>query len=203
MTEPAIGRSTETVAGATRLVRILSLDGGGTWALIQARALQKLFGESAKGWDVLAGFDLVVANSGGSIVAGGLVANLELSKVIELLENEVIRRTIFDEKPFQWFRRHFPLPLPRYRTSSKRRGLADALGAPIQQRMADWKTTVLGAKDLADVVIVAFNYDSERATFFRTNGGSLAASGNPSTAASEATFLDAIHASSTPACNLL
>ncbi|HMN13979.1 MAG TPA: hypothetical protein PKD55_16815 [Bellilinea sp.] len=38
--------------------RILSLDGGGTWALIQVKALMKLFGEDARGRDVLRKFDL-------------------------------------------------------------------------------------------------------------------------------------------------
>ena len=52
--------------------RILSLDGGGTWALIQARALEKIYGESTRGHEVLRKFDYVVANSGGSIVAGAL-----------------------------------------------------------------------------------------------------------------------------------
>ena len=63
---------------ATKLKRILSLDGGGTWALIQVEALRRIFGEHATGWDVLRSLDLVVANSGASIVAGCLVADLLL-----------------------------------------------------------------------------------------------------------------------------
>ena len=48
---------------------ILSLDGGGSWAIIQVMTLQKLYGDAAPGSHVLKNFDLVVANSGGSIVA--------------------------------------------------------------------------------------------------------------------------------------
>jgi hypothetical protein len=50
--------------------RILCLDGGGRWSLISVMALQKIFGERARGYDILASFDLVAANSGGSIVLG-------------------------------------------------------------------------------------------------------------------------------------
>ena len=50
--------------------KILSLDGGGAWAMLQAMALGDLFGDRP-GWEILAQFDLAVANSGGSIVLGG------------------------------------------------------------------------------------------------------------------------------------
>jgi hypothetical protein len=115
--------------------RVLSLDGGGTWALIQARALQKLFTDDTAGWVVLEAFDVVVANSGGSIVAGGLVANKKLSEIVALFEDLQRRESVFQRK--------------------------------------------------------AFDYDRERATFFRTNSKSLSSS-------SDASFLDAIHASTTP-----
>ena len=45
--------------------RVLSLDGGGAWALIEVRALMALYGEGATGHQVLKNFDLVDANSGG------------------------------------------------------------------------------------------------------------------------------------------
>jgi hypothetical protein len=48
--------------------RILSLDGGGSWALIQVKALIELFGPDKPGREILQDFDLVAANSGGSIL---------------------------------------------------------------------------------------------------------------------------------------
>ena len=51
--------------------RVLSLDGGGSWALIEVRTLITLFGENATGHQVLRNFDLVAANSGGSLVLAG------------------------------------------------------------------------------------------------------------------------------------
>src|SRR4051794_26260797 len=41
--------------------RILSLDGGGSWALIQVRALIELCGEATQGHEVLRQFDLAAA----------------------------------------------------------------------------------------------------------------------------------------------
>src|SRR5882762_10523026 len=55
--------------------RILSLDGGGSWSLIQIMTLIDLYrsgGALLTGHHVLRDFDLVVANSGGSMILGGL-----------------------------------------------------------------------------------------------------------------------------------
>ena len=38
--------------------RILSMDGGGSWALIEVRALIELYSESTTGHEVLADFDM-------------------------------------------------------------------------------------------------------------------------------------------------
>jgi patatin-like phospholipase/acyl hydrolase len=75
--------------------RILALDGGGTWALIQIKALMALYGRSATGRSVLQEFDLVAANSGGSIVLGGLVEDLPLSDILDLFENQARRQAVF------------------------------------------------------------------------------------------------------------
>ena len=51
--------------------QILSLDGGGSWALIQARVLQDIYGD-IKGHELLKQFDMAVKNSGDSLVLGCL-----------------------------------------------------------------------------------------------------------------------------------
>jgi patatin-like phospholipase/acyl hydrolase len=68
--------------------RILSLDGGGSWALIQVKALIELFGPDKPGREVLQDFDLVAANSGGSIVLGCLVEDLSLSEILAFFNDE-------------------------------------------------------------------------------------------------------------------
>src|SRR6202007_1368113 len=75
--------------------RVLSLDGGGVWSLIQVRALRELYGQAASGHQVLANFDLVAANSGGSLVLAGLVEDLPLGAVLQYLMGEQKRRSLF------------------------------------------------------------------------------------------------------------
>jgi uncharacterized protein len=76
--------------------RILSLDGGGSWSLIQVRALIALYqDDQKKGRSVLADFDLVAANSGGSLVLGGLVEDLSLADLLGYFEDDAKRRSIF------------------------------------------------------------------------------------------------------------
>src|SRR5256885_1815654 len=56
--------------------RILSLDGGGSWSLLQIMTLIDLYrsgGALLTGHEVLRDFDLVIASGSGSLVLGGLV----------------------------------------------------------------------------------------------------------------------------------
>lgn len=79
--------------------RILSLDGGGSWALIQVRALMHIHGKNTRGHKVLSNYDLVAANSGGSIVLAGLIEDLPLTQLLTYFENEQIRRAVFSPTP--------------------------------------------------------------------------------------------------------
>jgi hypothetical protein len=81
--------------------RILSLDGGGTFALIQAKVLDDLFpGED--GHQVLSHFDLVSACSGGAIVAAALIEGYSPRQIFELFDNPVNRHALFGRLP--WYR---------------------------------------------------------------------------------------------------
>ena len=62
--------------------RVLSLDGGGAWALIQVLALAAIYTPQTCGHEVLRDFDVIAANSGGSLVLGGLLENLTLQKLL-------------------------------------------------------------------------------------------------------------------------
>jgi hypothetical protein len=172
--------------------RILSLDGGGTWALIQVKALMAIYGNDASGYDVLKDFDLVVANSGGSVVAAGLACNFKLQKLLsDFLDPEWLN-TIFVDLPV--YDKLDPLrlvaPMPKYDAAAKLQGLRGALGPggdiALEQLPAQW-----GGKP--HLLITSFDYDRQRAVFFRTNLQSPARS-----AASPipATLAEAVHASS-------
>src|SRR5690349_13094902 len=75
--------------------RILSLDGGGAWSLIQVRVLMTLYGGQLSGHELLKNFDLVAANSGGSLVLAGLIENLSLNQILEYFKDETKRRSMF------------------------------------------------------------------------------------------------------------
>jgi uncharacterized protein len=127
--------------------RILALDGGGSWALIQVMALQSIYGEETGGHEVLQHFDYVAANSGGSIVTAGLIADMPLSEILQLFEHQAHREAIFQKLPWtRWLGFGKLLAAinvgPRYRTSAKLTAL--------QARLNSW-----GAKPLDQLTTVA------------------------------------------------
>ena len=176
--------------------RILSLDGGGSWALLQLMALRAMYGEKATGYDVLRDFDLVIANSGGSITLGGLLRGLELSDVLEnFYLNRDKRLKIFAEfdpwnidtfdiskKPLRklWnsvLRRTVNVGA-KYDTKAKLVGLnemLDPIGRTLLNEVRN-ELPVLDGVAWPHLVICSYDYDRQRAKFFRSDVGSLSAS---------------------------
>jgi len=175
--------------------RILSLDGGGTWALIQVKALMSIYGQSATGHTVLKNFDLVAANSGGSIVLAALACDLPLNQILQDFKSESWREKVF--VPIPWWQKINPLrwalPMPKYLAAEKFKGLRNFFNnAPVP--CGDSRLTDLPAKwgGKPHLLITSFDYDRERAVFFRTNKSSPARSG---TGQINATLAEAVHAS--------
>src|SRR5690242_1093359 len=78
--------------------RILSLDGGGPWSLIQIMTLSDLYrsgGALLTGHQVLRDFDLVIANAGGSLILGGLIKDLPLPEIQKYFDDPALRRGLF------------------------------------------------------------------------------------------------------------
>jgi hypothetical protein len=183
--------------------RILSLDGGGVWALVQVRALIQLYSANTTGHQVLADFDLVAANSGGSIVLGGLIENLPLSTVLGYFETEALRRSIFQPSG-RW-----PLDVinglagfgPKYSAAEKLPALVklmpDTGNRPLNEAVQGVRRQG-GAADV-HILITAFDFDRNLASFFRSApaGGEGWGAG----AASTVTVAQAIHASSNAPVN--
>jgi hypothetical protein len=174
--------------------RILSLDGGGTWALLEALALGDLYpGESGR--QILSHFDLAVASSGGSIVLAGLMIDLAPPAIAAIFRDHAQREAIFHRKAF-------PLSVlarvpifPRYVAHKKHSGLSQLLGEHASRTLADWPhakgwPTGPGGEPVR-VLIMAFDYDRRRADYLRSYTV-------PATRAeAEAISLaDAVHASS-------
>jgi uncharacterized protein len=146
---------------------ILSLDGGGTWALIQARTLQRIYGDMG-GHAILRHFDWAVANSGGSIVLGGLMLDWSPARIISYFENHQERAAIFDDRFFSFVTRLLGVG-PRYKTTSK--------GARLHAIFAEAPFAPLLHADghITQMIMVAYDYDRARAALFRTQADSLAA----------------------------
>jgi Patatin-like phospholipase len=171
--------------------RILSLDGGGTWSLLQVMALQKLYGPNANGHGVLRRFDLVAANGGGSIVLAGLAMNLTLQQLLkDIFLNEAKRKKIFG------------LTKPKYRllgrqipTKVRLEALRDVLGDYHNFPLGALYGTIRQAVGFSpELLFCAFDCDRRRPEFFRSNLGSRSAS---STGTWDPSFAHVIHASVT------
>ena len=154
--------------------------------------LQKLYGDEAPGSHVLKNFDLVVANSGGSIVAAALFLDMKLSTIRALFESRAERRKLFVSLPFGSITTLAGLG-PRYQAAAKLKGLRAvfASDSAITLDQAAERVNKLNKKR-SELVIVGYQYDRDRAKFFRSNPASLA-SGSGSSAA--VTLAEAVHAS--------
>lgn len=182
--------------------RILSLDGGGTWALIQIKALKKIYGEDVNGRAVLQNFDMAAANSGGSIVLGGLLADLSLNQISNLFQNESLRRSIFS--PAHHLLDELLQAIghigPKYSTEKKLPAIQHAISASnstLQQAAAGIRRQ--GSSQDIHLLFVAFDYDRNRAKYFRS--GDASGSGKGQGEADTISVAEAIHASTNAPVN--
>jgi hypothetical protein len=163
--------------------RILSLDGGGCWALIQAMALDAIYPDQT-GHQILNRFDLAIANSGGSIVLAALVKNLKPKDVVALFQSAANRNNIFVRKELIAYEAGKVLGLgSRYIAAKKLDGLRAVMDAPPGNPVAGLKmskvaATIGGDAETAPQVIIAgFDYDWRREIFFRAKPSDIAAPG--------------------------
>lgn len=183
--------------------RILSLDGGGSWALIEVKALMQLFDPDMPGRQVLSRFDLVAANSGGSIVLACLIEDMTLSQILSFFEDEKQRRAIFS--PTQMFKYRFAKwtrllanYFPKYSAAKKLPALEKVLpgrGKDCLNGITANLRSVQSGKPV-HLLITSFDYDHNAATFFRS--GEVKRTDWGTGAAATVTLAEAIHASANP-----
>jgi uncharacterized protein len=168
--------------------RILSLDGGGSWALIQVMALIDLYSGGTTGHEVLQDFDLATANSGGSIVLGGLVENMTLGTLLDFFLSEEKRKSVFVEKL------HLP-DTPKYKTEEKLIGLQAALPQRGGWLLHDAAADILSnsTSKAVHLLLIGFDYDRNRSRFFRSAPASGPSWGDGDPA--QVKLAEAIHAS--------
>ncbi len=191
--------------------RILSLDGGGTWALIQVKALIALpdYSKNTPGHRVLQDFDLTAANSGGSIVLGGLVENLTLGEILAQFEDKAKRKSIFSLASLKDVLLHdlaenvacvVPSSLdltgvvPKYSAEKKLLALRRTLPTTGDLLLTEVTRGLRGpGSEDVHLLITGFDYDLNRAVFFRSSdvGGSQWGKGREA----KVTLAEAIHAS--------
>lgn len=182
--------------------RILSLDGGGTWALIQVKALMRIYGPNKTGHEILREFDMAAANSGGSIVLGGLLEDLPLQAIMNLFQDVHLRRSIFSPTHNLWDRLLEDVAGigPKYSADNKLPALQHALPrsvVPVEKAAAGIRQT--GSNADIHLLFVAFDYDRNRAKYFRSAKASGTQFGNGDV--EEVTVADAIHASTNAPVN--
>jgi uncharacterized protein len=181
--------------------KILSLDGGGSWALLQSMALKEIYKGTKVGTrcgDILQQFDIVVSNSGGSLMLAAMIElyDKDIDEVTALFLNEAIRKQVFSK--LKWYEKngfeHLATVLgigPQYKTSRKLGALQNILGETGKVPLTELKNI---RKDLPDnIIFCGFDYDRSRATFFRTNHASKS---QPYTNQHEVTLAQAAHAAS-------
>ncbi len=192
---------------------ILSLDGGGSWAMIQVKALRKLFNDSdaghLRGHEVLRHFDLSIANSGGSIVLGALACNILLKDIEDVYLQEEKLRQVFRpavsdaKKVTSWLVKLLQFDINRYETTGKRTGLLELFnGFERDQGGSTLKVDDLLSdfyqKEGLRLVFTVFDYLKNRSSFFRSDIDSLASKlglFNQTDKVNQASLLDALHGS--------
>lgn len=175
--------------------RILSLDGGGPWALLQAMALERLY-PALDGHQILSRFDLAIANSGGSITLAGLVKGLRPAAIADLFLQRARRRQVFVRRGV--VEMILNDPVAKWDAEGKRAGLRaiidDGLVDPLAGRgLSDAAAAIRrpAGRPAPWLMIAAFDVDRNRGRFFRSFQSNLATE-DPSF---EPSLGDAVHAS--------
>jgi hypothetical protein len=155
-----------------RKFRVLSLDGGGCWSLIQVKALIDIFGADRRGHEILSQFDVVAANSGGSIVLGCLLEDMTLTDVLALFYSPTWRTGMFSptDSNVYWALSWLTGTTPKYSADHKlseiRKALVKTGGLSLPEAVRSIPS--YSSADPIHVLIVTFDYDGHCAKFFRS-----------------------------------
>ncbi|MGP1993829.1 patatin-like phospholipase family protein [Zobellia laminariae] len=154
------------------MYKILSLDGGGSWAIIQLLTLKDRYG-NINGHEVLRKFDLVIANSGGSIVLAALAENYSIDKAISLFKDKENRERIFHKNAF--WDRFFPVDYlrfvgigfgPKY-SATKKMEAFEYLFPEVDKVQMSELPKIIGKASLK-IVVCTYDALNNRAKFFKS-----------------------------------
>ncbi|MEP2238435.1 MAG: patatin-like phospholipase family protein [Maribacter sp.] len=154
------------------MFKILSLDGGGSWAIIQLLTLKDRYG-NINGHQILQQFDLVIANSGGSIVLAALAENYTIDKAISLFKKQQNRELIFHKNSFK--DRYFPVDYlglfnagfgPKYSAKRKKEAF-ESLFPEVDKVQMNELPRLIGKESLK-LVVATYDALNNRAKFFKS-----------------------------------
>lgn len=166
------------------IYKILSLDGGGSWAILQALALEKIFKEKypereIRGHEILKHFDFVVANSGGSLILAALCCDWSITNIKEVfLDGESLQKVF---SPIKKRQKYFPFNLlralgittfgTRYSTTEKREALESLLKFKDGNRLGSLNISqipeIIGKPSLR-IMVCTFDIPNKRAKLFKS-----------------------------------
>lgn len=184
--------------------RVLSLDGGGAWALIEVQTLIQLYGADMRGNTVLGEFDLVAACSGGSLVLAGLVEDLTLAELLQVFMDEGKRKSLFSPmRNLGDELLHKTLGVgPRYSAEAKLPAIERLLPRTGTLPLQGITANITGpAGNPARLLIVGFDYERNRAAYFRSVGASNPGLGTGAPAPVQVTLAGAVHGSTNAPIN--
>ncbi len=154
------------------MYNILSLDGGGSWAIMQLLTLKDRYG-NVTGHEILKKFDLVIANSGGSIVLAALAENWTLDKALTLFQDKATRERIFSKNSFMDrffpvdYLRLFGLPFgPKYSSKRKKESFESLFKEVDKRQMSELPKFI--QKESLKLVVCTYDALNNRAKFFKS-----------------------------------
>ncbi len=155
------------------MYKILSLDGGGSWAILQLLTLKAKYGD-LKGHEILREYDLIIANSGGSIVLAALAENYTLSEALALFDKQEKRELIFHRNSF--INRFFPVDYirlfsnfgPKYSAPKKREAFRKLFPKVDGMQMDEVPAFI--QKESLKIIVCTYDAMNNRAKFFRSYG---------------------------------
>jgi uncharacterized protein len=170
--------------------KILALDGGANWSLLQCMALDALY-PGMRGRQILQQFDMVAANSGGSLVLADLLKDMTPSQTLTTFDHPNSPKSLFVKLSLL---QRLPSLVglgPTYSTAKKRERIKASLASIGDPAMRDLAGLFPDPAKAPKILIVGFDYDRLRGVFFRSFDTKA---GN---SASTISLVDAVNASST------
>ena len=176
--------------GHTVSCKILSLDGGANWSLLQCMALGAVY-PGMRGRQILARFDFVAASSGGSLVLADLLEDQTPAEMLATFDHPDSSTSLFVKLPLLARLPSLVGLGPTFSTERKRERIAASLGPIGDCAMRDLGDLFSSPGAAPKMLIMGFDYDRLRAVFFRSFDSKAGKT------ASDISLIDAVNASST------